>query len=423
MQGSVFELKNGMKVILLEDHKAPIIKHMVWYKNGASDEKEGKGGVAHLLEHLMFRGTKNLSGEEAEELMEEHGVISNAFTSQDYTAYHQFSDISKLEMLMLIEADRMRNLKISNKDFSKERDVVFQERMQQIETKPVALFMENVRKKLWGEHPYSRPVSGTVEEIKSLTREDAKEYYDSFYTPENAILVLSGDLDLDTAKDLAEKYYGSIENSKIYKSPKVYEIANTGKQSLTEYDEKVKSPKVVYAFVAPSYNINPQKAIALEVLEEYLGADKISPFYKKVVEKSKIAAQIAVSNGFEARGYDTFHIVLHINPEVDIKDLEKETNRFLAEAIAELDEQKAEAAKKRILARLVYVADNPEDKATMVGAMAIGGMKLEDIISYDEQIRKVSYEDVKTAAEELINDAPSVFGLLLPKNMESEAAQ
>ena len=200
---SEYRLDNGMQVVVAPNHKAPIVKHMVWYKVGSADEKPGKGGVAHLLEHLMFRGTKLIKGTELNRITENNGMEANAFTGQDYTAYHQLMDISRLELAMFMEADRMRNLNFSDEDFELERDIVYQERKQVVENNPASVFAETMRKVLWQDHPYARPVTGSVEEIRSLKPEDARAFYKCYYAPNNAILVLSGDIEPGVGMKLA----------------------------------------------------------------------------------------------------------------------------------------------------------------------------------------------------------------------------
>ena len=417
-----YRLENGMKVILIENHKSPIVKQMVWYKNGASDENIGSGGSAHLLEHLMFRGTKVFKQNRFDEIMSENGVVDNAFTSQDHTAYHQFADVSKLEVLMLLEADRMRNLKISDSNFEKERDIVYQERRQETETRPAAVFMEKLREKLWGKHPYSRPVSGKLDEIKKLKKQDVIDYYERFYTPKNAILVLAGDIDGNTVAPLIYKYYGKLENSAKYKKAPVYLLQNSGYEEITVYDDKVQNARIVYAFAVPSYNLNKKDALSLEILAEYLGAEKSSPLYKELVEEEKIAASISVGYGFSARGYGTFSIsaVLNENSELYAKIAMQDLKNAIKNALMQINIKEFENAKKRILANLVYASDSVESVAYIIGSMAASGMNVEDIVSYDEQIKKVSFTDFRNTIESALGYAPSVMGILLPKEKNPE---
>ena len=225
-----YRLVNGATLLVVENRKAPIVKHMVWYQAGAVDEPIGKGGVAHLLEHLMFRGTKKVEDGAFNEIVIRNGADMNAFTSYDMTAYHEFSDLSRLELMMALEADRMANLEFDENAFKKEQQIVFQERKQVVENNPTAYFSEMMRRNLWQEHPYSRPITGTPEEILSLTSDDVWDFYHRFYAPNNAILVLSGDIDSVAAKTLAEKHYGKIarrNNSKTTEFPKLENTSST----------------------------------------------------------------------------------------------------------------------------------------------------------------------------------------------------
>ena len=201
--------------MVIPNHKAPIVKHMVWYKAGSADEPHGRGGTAHLLEHLMFRGTKKVKDGKFNDIVNRNGGESNAFTSLDYTAYHQFWDISRLELAMFLEADRMQNLRITPEAFAKERDIVYQERRQVVDNNPLSYFGESLRKLLWQNHPYGLSVGGTPEDIMAITQADVEDYYQRFYAPNNAILVLAGDIDVPTAKVLAEKYYGGVKARNI----------------------------------------------------------------------------------------------------------------------------------------------------------------------------------------------------------------
>ncbi len=415
---SEFVLPNGLQVVVLENHKAPLIKQMLWYKNGASDEMSGKNGSAHLLEHLMFRGTVVFAEGRFDEIMEQNGVISNAFTSQDYTSYHQFADISKLEALMLLEADRMKNLYISDENFIKERDIVYQERLQQIKTNPYTLFLEQIFKKLWKNHPYSNPISGMENEIKSLQKKDVLDYYHKFYTPENAILILSGDITVSQAKELAEKYYGQIKNVKNYDKPKKYMLDKTsGIENLIVYDKRIRTGRVIYMFIVPSYNISKKEALALEILDEYLGAEKTSPLYKKLVEEEKFASEVSVHNGFSARGYDTFSVMAALNNSTlqTAKNVENYIKISIKDAITNMSSADFEAAKKRILADVVYVTDSADDSAYLFGSMLATGISLNDANTYDEQIKKMTLGEFKSAVESALGYAPSVIGVLLPE--------
>lgn len=410
-----FTLDNGMRVIVIPNHKAPIIKHMVWYKAGSADEELGKGGSAHLLEHLMFRGTKKVRGNEFNNILENNGADSNAFTSLDYTAYHQSLDISKLELAMALEADRMQNLNISQEDFALERDIVFQERMQMVENNPSSPYSESYRRLLWQDSPYGRPVSGTAPEIKSLKLEDVETFYNRFYAPNNAILVLSGDIKVPTAKALAEKYYGPVKPRSLGKKadfPKPnQEIRSELKMALPQ----IKAERLSRSYIAPSYNTGKDDIYNLAVLSKYLGEGETSELYKALVLQRKLA--LSVSTGYSplARGYASFSVSALPAEGVSAQELNNALDEEITKALNKLNIDEVEKNKQKMLAGLVYLKDNPFDAAMIAGTMAAVGMSLNDIENHAENIRRVNYKDVKKAAEHLFNDSARLSGVLSPR--------
>ena len=250
---SEFYLDNGLRVIVVPNRKAPIVKQMLWYKVGSVDEKPGQGGTAHLLEHLMFRGTKKVSHDTYNDVTQSNGMDGNAFTSQDFTAYHQSMDISRLELAMFLEADRMQNLDLSQENFELERDIVYQERKQVVENNPAAEFNENLRRLMWGEHPYARPITGTPEEIKNLKLDDVRDFYNQYYAPNNAILVLAGDIDAKTAKILAEKYYGGLKPKSAPKDIEWPELKSDKSTHMEMSLPRINSVRIINSWIAPSY--------------------------------------------------------------------------------------------------------------------------------------------------------------------------
>ncbi len=408
-----FYLDNGLQVVVIENHKAPIVQQMLFYKVGAVDEKPGQGGIAHLLEHLMFRGTAKIEGQKFNRVLEQNGAESNAFTAYDVTAYHQLLDISRLELAMFLEADRMKGLDIGKEDFATERDIVFEERKQRIDNNPLAVFMEKVRAALWQKHPYGKPVTGEDDEIKNLTREMAVDFYKTYYAPNNAVLVLAGDVDADAAERLAKKYYGNVRQSEFEatqfeKLPEKYEAKI--KMELPE----VRVGRLVRMFVAPSINVEPEMVYALDVLAEYLAGDENAAMYQELVLKSKTAASVEVSYDGIARSYGSF--VLAVVPSGDMKsDFEDKIERAWRKAINNLTKEKIDKVKQKMLADLVYLQDNPASLAQIVGYIAASGGKLEYLQTYANKIASVTAEDVKNAAEYLQNRAPKVTGILYPE--------
>ena len=413
-----FFLDNGLQVVVIENHKAPIIKQMLVYKAGAVDEKVGKGGVAHLLEHLMFRGTKKVRGQEFNRIMEKNGAESNAFTAQDMTAYYQFIDVSRLELAMLLEADLMKNLAFTGDDFSAERSIVFQERKQRVDNNPTALFSEKVKKVLWQNHPYGNPVTGRDEEILDLTEKDVFDFYHRYYAPNNAVLVLSGDIDLQTAKNLANKYYGSLKPVKIEQKEFIY-LPQVYKARLEMSLPEVKIAKVVRIYVVPSFIQNPKRAYALDVLSEYLTGDRSAPMYQKLVVKEKKALGVDASYDGISRSFGTF--VLSAVPVQDAnQSFEKSLSDAFNQAIKEITPEKVEKVKRKMLADLVYLQDSPSSAAEMVALFIASGGKLEDLNGYAENLKRVTVEDVKEAVRLLSDKTPQVIGILYPQEKTDE---
>ncbi|MBQ9236276.1 MAG: insulinase family protein [Alphaproteobacteria bacterium] len=405
-----FKLDNGLQVVVIENHKAPIVKQMVFYKAGSMDEAIGKGGVAHLLEHLMFRGTERLKDGKFNDLMEQNGVVSNAFTSQDVTAYHQFCDLSRLEMVMFAEADRMRGLQFSDEALTSEKQIVAEERLQRVDNNPAAKFYEAVKKTLWQSHPYSRQVAGELEEIAALKRDDVEEFYQRYYAPNNAVLVFSGDVDAQSLSDKIEKYYG--KTTPVEMQHKEGDKLPDGYRAKIEMKLKdVKLPRMVRVYATPSFNYKPEMVYALEVLSEYMGGDKNSPFYQRMVMFSKAALDVDVGYNPMSRSYGTLEVVA-VPKEKATDDFAALTDRAWDYALRKLDEENLAMTKDKILADLVYTEDNPANAAELAGMMAAQGIDLRVLQDYEQNIRKVSLEDVLAAGEYLRTQAPVVTGLL-----------
>ncbi|MBR1948559.1 MAG: insulinase family protein [Alphaproteobacteria bacterium] len=408
-----FFLENGMQVIVIENHKAPIVKHMVFYKVGAVDEPKGKGGIAHLLEHLMFRGTRKVKGQEFNKIMEQNGAESNAFTSQDVTAYHQFLDISRLELAMFLEADRMKNLDISDEDFETERDIVFQERKQRIDSNPAAKFYEMVKKALWGNHPYGNPVTGEDIEIKNLNKKDAVDFYEKYYSPNNAVLVLSGDITPEEAKILAKKYYGKLKPVKFEKTILEKLPENFEAEIKVKMDE-VKLNRLVKIMAVPSFVQDKKKAYALEVLVNYLSQDENSPLYQRLVTQGHKALDVAVGYDGISRSYGSFSLSV-IPQGLPDEDFKKHIDKAWNYALKKLNIAEIEKTKKKMLSELVYMKDNPSTLAQTAGWMASCGVAINELQEYEDNIKNVTLDDVKNVADFVWNKAPKVTGILVAK--------
>lgn len=407
-----FVLDNGLQVVVIENHKAPIIKHMLWYKSGAVNEEFGRGGSAHLLEHLMFRGTNKVPGDNFNLIMEKNGVVSNAFTSQDFTVYHQTADVSKLEVLMALEADRMRNLNFSKDAFAAEQKIVWQERKQVVENNPAAPFAERMNRIVWGSSAYAHPVTGLPDEIMALTAEDIYAFYHRYYAPNNAVLVLSGDIDANTAKELANKYYGAISQSKV-KGNQPELINEHFTQVLQMELPNISTAKVTYKFVLPPRQKLGDDIYAYFLLAEYLGGDETAELYQKLVVQDKKAVSVGASVDFTAHSNGIFTITA-----MPVNDDAEELQILLIEAARKAVEQDLTAEKiahlqHKVRAELVYLNDDPEDGAYWVGYMLASGYSLSEVQKYAEKLQNVSPEQIRAAFIKLQN-ASQVVGRLKP---------
>lgn len=409
-----FVLDNGLHCVVIQNHRAPLVKHMVWYKVGSVDEKKGKSGSAHLLEHLMFRGSKKVRDGEFNAVMHNNGVDSNAFTSHDVTVYHQFSDITKLELLMAFEADRMQNLKFDKKAFEAEQKIVFQERMQMVENNPSAPFYENINSMLFGLSPYGYPVTGFTDEIKKITYDDIYDYYKDFYAPNNAILVISGDINIDQAKELVQKYYASIPRREVKQS--VFDDDSILFSKTLEMKlPNIKATKVVNKYLLDNYKKMDKKYYNYIVLAEYLGGGDTSELYKNLVVNEKKAVSINVGYSFVSRGRSVFHISSILNNGVDVSQFNELLDEALYNTYDNLDDNKLNRIKRKILSDLIYANDNPEDAAYTVGFMLANGFSLDEVQNYEKNISEVNLDGVKAAFKDIFENSSSVKGVLKPE--------
>lgn len=413
LEMSYFKLSNGLEVAVIENHKAPVVLQMLYYKTGSVNDPEGKGGIAHLLEHMMFRGTKKVEDQAFNRLTDENGAENNAYTTYNETGYYEFSDISKLELMMALEADRMTGLNLSEEAFLKEQDIVLQERLQRFETKPTPLFYEMLSEMLWQEHPLSHPVSGKVGEIKGLTRDDAKAFYQKWYRPDNALLLLSGDISVDEAKALAQKYYGAIKrNDKVIEEApyaKLKEMNATLRLKL----KGVEQPRFAMYILLESGTLAKQEVLALELLAHYLAADDAAYLYDKLVYQAKklLSVDMGVAYDEKLGGTLSFYAI-PIKKEIFYEDMGKLMLKTVADGISELTEEKLTKIKNQMLTNTIYLQENPQTAARFAGSMLMNGYTTEEIMHYDEAIESVKVEDVKKVWEKVMLSKTRVSGYL-----------
>lgn len=415
-----FRLDNGLEVAVIENHKAPVILQMLYYKAGSVNDPKGKGGIAHLLEHMMFRGTKRLPEDMFNRLTEKYGAENNAYTTYDRTVYYEFSDISKLELMMAMEAERMRGLKMQPEAFAKERDIVLQERRQRFETNPVPLFYETLNKLLWQNSPLSNPVSGSPEEISSLTLQDAETFYNRHYRPNNALLVLAGDISSDEARNLVKKYYGSLASAKTATEKTSFSPARDMDIETSIKLSGVQQPRYVSYIRLPAGDFNKTDILALTLFSEYLAGDDTSALYDKLVYRDKKLLGIDVDVSYDANlgGVLAFYATPDINAftATETGSMLRRTKKLIAAALAEaeteLSAEKLEKIKNRVLADTVYLQENPQSAADFAGKMLTAGYTPEEIMNYDEAIRNISGEQILSAWKKALAQSARVTGWL-----------
>jgi len=417
------KLGNGLEIVVIEDHRAPVVTHMIWYRNGSADDPPGKSGIAHFLEHLMFKGTKKHPQGKFSELIADLGGQENAFTSNDYTAYFQRVAKEHLSVCMDYEADRMKNLVLSDEEVSPERDVVLEERRMRTESDPSEQLGEALQAALFTQHPYGRPIIGWSHEIESLDRADALAYYDRFYTPENAILVVAGDVEAAGVVRLAEKYYGPIAaRGAPPERFRPHEPEPRAHRLVTLADEKVEQPTQQSIFLVPSYkSAAPGEAESLEVLAHLLGGGHTSLLFKTLVIEDKLA--VTVGAHYQGTSVDDTRFYVFAVPAegVSLERLDAAIDAVIARAARGVPESDVQRAKNRLVAEAIYAQDNQATLARWYGSSLAAGLSLEDVAQWSERIEAVRAEDVKKAVRWL-DKRRGVTGFLLPARAEASSA-
>ncbi|WP_424987247.1 M16 family metallopeptidase [Microbulbifer sp. S227A] len=411
-----FELDNGMQVVVIEDHRAPVLQHMVWYKAGSADEPIGASGVAHFLEHLLFKGTETLKPGEFSAVVAANGGQDNAFTSYDYTAYFQRVAADRLELMMQMEADRMVNLQLAEQDILTERDVILEERNMRVENNPGALFNEQMNAAQYLNHRYGVPVIGWKHEMEELGLEDALSFYRSHYAPNNAILVVSGDADPDEVRQLAETYYGVIPaNPDLPERIRSQEPPQTSERRLTFKDARVAQPYVSRSYLAPERDSGAQeRAAALVLLSEILGSGTTSFLTEKLQFEQKLAVYTGAFYGGTSLDDTTFDLVIVPASGVSLEDAEAALDATIAEFMRSgVDEAQLDRIKMQLRAAQVYARDNVDGIANRYGRGLTSGLTVADIQAWPDILQAVTADEIMAAAREVFRPEASVTGWLM----------
>ncbi|OUS35874.1 peptidase M16 [Rhodobacterales bacterium 56_14_T64] len=413
---SSFTLGNGMQVVVVEDHRAPVVQHMVWYRAGSADEPKGQSGVAHYLEHLLFKATENLESGEISATVAANGGKDNAFTSHDYTAYYQRIASDRLELMMSMESDRMVNIRLTERDIETEREVILEERNQRTDNNPRALFREQSQAVQYHNHRYGVPIIGWRHEMETLDMEDALSFYGTYYAPNNAILVVSGDVDPDEVNRLAEQYYGVIPaNPDLPERLRTEEPPQTAARRLTFKDARVAQPYVQRSYLAPERDSGAQEqAAALFLLAELLGGGTTS----YLANALQFDQQTAVYTGAFYSGMSlddtTFSFLIVPSEGVSLQEAEDALDQTYAAFLEDgVDADQLDRIKLQLRASEIYARDNVDGIANRYGRALTSGLTVEDVQAWPDILQAVTAEQIIAIAKQVLQPEVSVTGWLM----------
>ena len=421
---SSFRLDNGLEVVVIEDRRVPVAVQMMWYRTGSADEPAGRSGIAHFLEHLMFKGTETVAPGEFSATVERLGGEDNAFTSYDYTAYFQRIAADRLPAVMRMEADRMTNLRISEDDVRTERLVVLEERSQRTDNDPGAVFDEQRRAAQFLNHPYGRPIIGWRHEVEALTRADALDFYRLNYAPNNAVLVVAGDVTPDAVRALAEENYGAIPaNPALAPRARPTEPPQRAERRLTMTDARVAQPYVIRTYLAPERNAGDQaEAAALTFLAELLGGNATTSVLARALQFDNPKA-VYTAAFYDGSSLDTgqFGLVVVPKPGVPLAEAEAAMDAAVARFLDDgIDPAAFERIRTQLRAAEIYGRDNIDGLARRYGAALATGLTVADVQAWPEVLQAVTPADVLAAAKKVLNRDAAVTGWLMQPEGESQ---
>ncbi len=412
-----FRLTNGLDVVVVSDRRAPVVTHMVWYRNGSADDPAGKSGIAHFLEHLMFKGTERWPAGEFSKIVASYGGQENAFTSFDYTAYFQRVPKEHLRAMMDYEADRMTGLSFDESVVAPERDVVLEERRMRVDADPAAQLGEEFSSALFVHHPYGTPIIGWEHEIEGLSRDDAFAYYQRFYTPENAILVVAGDTDAAEVRALAGESYGKIAArgaAPVRKRP--IEPDPRASRRVALNDPRVQQPALRRGWLTPTYTSGArEEVLALELVAEILGGGTTSRLYRRLCVEQELAAGAGAYFMGSMVDRAALQVSASPRPGVTMADMEAGLDAALATFLSDgPSELEMARARTRLVAETIFARDSQSSLARIFGSALAVGETVEDVIAWPQRLEAVGRDAVVEAARRYLRPDRGVTGLLLP---------
>ncbi|PWL17653.1 peptidase M16 [Falsochrobactrum shanghaiense] len=427
-----FTLDNGLKVVVIPDHRAPVVTQMIWYHVGSADEAPGKSGIAHFLEHLMFKGTKNHPAGEFSAQIAAIGGQENAFTSYDYTAYFQRVAPEALEMVMGYESDRMANLVLGEEEVTTEREVILEERRMRVDSNPAAMLMENTDAVLFYNHPYRVPVIGWRQEMEKLSLKDAVDFYRQYYTPNNATLVITGDVTPERVRELAMKTWGQVpKRAEVLPRERPQEPVKHAARVVTLHDERVSTPSFRISWLVPSYanekrypGVEQGDAPALDLLGEILGGSLRSRLYQELIVKQGIAASTGANYSGDALDDGEFSVYGSPQNGKTLAEVEKAVRDEVARIVRDgVTQEELDQARNRFLKAVIFARDSQSGMARIYGSTLSVGQSIEDIQKWPELIKSVTVAQIKDAAGRYLVEDQSVTSYLLPPDTDPENAR
>ena len=424
-----FTLPNGLNVVVIPDHRTPVVTEMIWYKVGSADETPGKSGLAHFLEHLMFKGTAKHPAGEFSQTVLRIGGNENAFTSTDYTGYFQRVPREQLGRMMEFEADRMTGLILKDENVLPERDVVLEEYNMRVANNPDARLTEQIMAALYLNHPYGRPVIGWHQEIEKLDREDALAFYRRFYAPNNAILVIAGDVDAAEVRPMAERTFGPVAAQPAIPEHRIrpQEPEPVAPRTVTLADPRVEQPVVRRDYLVPSATTAAAgESAALDVLAQLMGGGSNSYLYRALVIDHPLAVSAGAS--YQGTSLDPTQFMISVSPKSGVEFSQVE--QVIDSVIADIGQNPARAedlerVKTQLIAEAIYAQDNQATLARWYGGALTTGLSIDDIRNWPDRIRAVTAEQVRVAAKKWLDKKRSVTGYLIkdtaPKREEKRS--
>ena len=412
-----FKLDNGLELVVIPDHRAPIVSHTVWYRVGGADEPEGSSGIAHFLEHLMFKGTDKIPNGAFSKIVARNGGQDNAFTTQDATAYFQDVAKDRLPLMMEMESDRMRNLRLTEEDVKTERDVILEERRMRTDNNPSAKLSEQMDAALFTNHPYASPVIGWMHEIAQLSRADALAFYKKYYAPNNAIVVVAGDVEPDEVLKLAKETYGKVPAvPDISKRARPQEPPPVASRHLDIKDPRAGQASFDRDYLVPSYPASATgEPEALDLFARALGSGSTSRLYRKLlVEEQKVSSVGAYYSGWSLDS-GKLSIYAAANDGVDLATVEKGVDAVLADVVKNgVTQAEIDRARNTMIADYVYEADSITSLAKRYGWRLAMGRSIADIENLPDRLMKVTLAEVNAAGRKYLDPKASVTGWLEP---------